>query len=84
MSSRLFDLEKAHYYEIWAAPDNTEWSLFSPEQQTKKTYKLVTHDAYGYPMIRLACLKGSYEEAKLLYNDLMISIDDFGFLEKKE
>lgn len=84
MSSRLFDLEKAHYYEIWMAADNTEWSLFSPEQQTKKTYKLVTHDVYGYKMIRIACLKGNYEEAKIVYNDLINSINEYGFLEKKQ
>lgn len=84
MSSRPFDLEKPHLYEIWMNSDNTEWSLFCPEEQTKKSLKFLTKDLDGYRMTILASIKCTYQEAKDVSNDLMLSIDDYGFLEKKE
>lgn len=66
-----FDLEKPHYYEVWSDKEGGEYSLFSPEQTTKVTYKLLTHTVYDKPMICIANLKGTYLEAKIIYEEVI-------------
>ncbi len=73
---KIYDIEKATYFELWANKNLTETALFCPDQHTEKSYKLLTRDVYGKQMYRVASMKCGYGDAKLIQEEVLNDMAD--------
>ncbi len=77
--SNKFSLTKPHLYEIWVDKEYLEWTLFSPEDHTALSYDNLIRDHLGHVMNRVASMKCTFKEAKIVQDQIFDDYDASAF-----
>jgi hypothetical protein len=60
------------YYELWSTETEFgESCMFSPTTTNPNTYHLLTHNIDDEPMVLIASWKSTYQEARIIYEDIL-------------